>query len=334
MREIAPDIKRWRARGDEQVALATVVATRGSAPRPIGSKLAVSEQGELAGSVSGGCVENEVYEEAQQVLAGGSPRLLTYGISDEQAWSVGLPCGGEIDVFVERGQWQQLEDVLGLIERDERAVWSTVIEGEGIGEKTLTRGEQGRTGVVGELFHEAYGPPPRLLVFGAVDTAEALCQAAKRLGWHTIVADARGKFATAERIPSADELLVEWPDEVLARVQPDDATAIVVLTHEDRFDIPALAGALKSDAVYIGALGARRNQARRRERLLEAGLDEEEIDRIAGPVGLDIGAETPAETAVSILAEILARRAGRSGGPLKEAQGRIHAEPEELPARR
>jgi xanthine dehydrogenase accessory factor len=309
MKDIAADLRRWRERGDERVALATVVATRGSAPRPIGSKLAVSEQGELAGSVSGGCVENEVYGEAQAVLAGGSARLLSYGISDEQAWSVGLPCGGEIDVFVEQAALGELEELVQRIEHGERFSRTTVLD------------EQGRE------FVEEFGPPPRLLVFGAVDTAEALCVAARQLGWETIVADARGKFATAERIPSADSLLVEWPEETLARVEPDEETAIVVLTHEDRFDIPALKGALESDAFYVGALGARRNQARRRERLLEEGVSEEDIDRIAGPAGLDIGAHTPAETAISILAEILAMRAGRSGGRRKDAQGRIHAEP-------
>ena len=313
MKEIAADLKRWRERGDAKVAVATVVATRGSAPRPIGSKLAISEHGELAGSVSGGCVENEVYEEAQQVLAGGSPRLLSYGISDEQAWSVGLPCGGEIDVFVEEATLRELQELAERIERGERFSRTTVL------------GDDGRE------FVEEFGPPPHLLVFGAVDTAEALCKAAKELGWRTIVADPRGKFATRERIPSADELLVEWPEDVLARARPDAHTAVVVLTHEDRFDIPALIGALRSDAFYVGALGARRNQARRRERLLEEGLSEEEIDRISGPVGLDIGAESPAETAISILAEILARRAGRSGGSLKESQGRIHAERVEAP---
>jgi xanthine dehydrogenase accessory factor len=323
MKEILSDIKRWRARGDAKLAVATVVATRGSAPRPVGSKLAISEHGELAGSVSGGCVENEVYEEARAVLGGAPPKLLSYGISDEQAWSVGLPCGGEIDVFVEAPDWGHLEELLGLIEADEHAMVTTSL---GTGEKTLFRGEQGRTGVEGEVFNEAYGPPPRLLIFGAVDTAEALCKAAKQLGWRTVVADARAKFATAERIPSADELLIEWPDQVLAQVEPDASTAVVVLTHENRFDIPALIGALRSEAFYVGALGARRNQERRRESLLEEGLSEEEIDRIAGPTGLDIGAESPAETAVSILGEILAVRAGRDGGRLKASKSRIHAE--------
>jgi xanthine dehydrogenase accessory factor len=303
MREIMADLRAWRARGDERVVIATLVAARGSAPRPIGSKLAISERGELAGSVSGGCVENEVYEQAQAILAGADSTLCSYGITDEQAWSVGLPCGGEIDVFVEQTPWGEIEPVLDGIERGERV------------EVTLGNG-----------FREEYGPPPRLVVFGAVDTAEALCAAAKQLGWHTIVADARGKFATAARMPSADELLVEWPAEALARVQPDDWTAVVVLTHEDRFDIPALAGALRTDAFYVGALGSRRNQERRRELLLQEGLDEGDVDRISGPTGLDIGAETPAETAVSILAEVLAARAGRPGGPLKDAKGRIHAE--------
>jgi xanthine dehydrogenase accessory factor len=309
VKEIAADLRRWRERGDERVALATVVATRGSAPRPVGSKLAISEQGELAGSVSGGCVENEVYGEARAVLEGAAPKLLSYGISDEQAWSVGLPCGGEIDVFVEEAALGELEALARRIERGERFTRTTVL------------------GADGHEFVEEFGPPPRLLVFGAVDTAEALCAAARQLGWRTIVSDARGKFATPARIPSADELVVEWPDEALAHVQPDDETAIVVLTHENRFDIPALKGALESDAFYVGALGARRNQARRREQLLEQGVSETDIDRISGPAGLDIGAHTPAETALSIMAEILALRAGRSGGRLKDSKGRIHAEP-------
>ncbi|MEP6909839.1 MAG: XdhC family protein [Actinomycetota bacterium] len=307
MREILSELRRWRERGDGQVALATVVATRGSAPRPVGSKLAVSEEKEIAGSVSGGCVESEVYEQAQEVLAGGAPRLVSYGISDEQAWSVGLPCGGEIDVFVEASPLAELDELVAALERGERISIVTALDGD-------------------VLLEQEYGPPPRLLVFGAVDTAEALCKAAKELGWQTIVADPRAKFATAERMPSADELLLEWPDEVLARVEPDDHTAVVVLTHEDRFDIPALAGALRTDAFYVGALGARRNQERRRELLLTEGLAGDDVDRIAGPAGLDIGAQSTPEVALSILAEIVASRAGRSGGALKDGTGRIHAE--------
>jgi xanthine dehydrogenase accessory factor len=176
------------------------------------------------------------------------------------------------------------------------------------------------------VFAEWYGPPPRLLIYGAVDTAESLCAAAKLLGWKTIVADARAKFASSERIPSADELLVAWPEEVLAQVAPDHQTAVVVLTHDDKFDEPALLGALGTGAFYIGALGSRRNQERRRERLLAAGVDEHELERISGPCGLDVGAETQEETALSILAEIVAVRAGRGGGRLRESPRRIHAE--------
>jgi xanthine dehydrogenase accessory factor len=353
VKEILPDLERWLARGD-RIALATVIATRKSAPRPVGAKLAVSERGEMVGSVSGGCVETEVYGQACEILEGAGPQLLSFGISDDEAFAVGLPCGGEIDVFVETAPPELLDRLARLVQQEERAVLFTVIEGDELGAQLLVTEDGERLGegpddhfdavlrggrnVVLELdsrqkvFAEVFGPPPRLLVFGAVDTAEALCRAAKQIGWRTIVSDARGKFATPERLPSADELVVGWPDETLARVQPDHQTAVVVLTHDDRFDVPALRGALGTDAFYVGALGSRRNQARRRERLLEEGVAEEQLDRISGPSGLDIGADTPAETALSILAEILAVRAGREGGSLKESKGRIHADRPE-PAR-
>jgi xanthine dehydrogenase accessory factor len=179
---------------------------------------------------------------------------------------------------------------------------------------------EGRT-----VFAEVYAPPPRLFVYGAVDTAEALAALAKQLGWRTIVADARARFATAERMPSADELIVAWPEEAFAQVAPDHATAIVILTHDDKFDLPALELALAGDAFYVGLIGGRRNQERKRERLHEAGVSEEAIERIAGPCGLDVGADSVPETALSILAEILAARNGRSGGPLRERRERIHA---------
>ena len=176
------------------------------------------------------------------------------------------------------------------------------------------------------MFTEWYGPPPRVFVYGAVDTAEAVCRGAKLLGWTAIVADARAKFLTPERVPSADQLIGKWPEEALAEIAPDHQTAVVVLTHDDKFDEPALKAALESEAFYIGALGSRRNQERRRERLLEAGVAEESLDRIMGPCGLDIGADSQEETALSILAEILAVRAGRTGGHLREAKQRIHVE--------
>ena len=342
MNELLADIDRWQSRG-EQVAIATVVATRRSSPRPVGSKLAVSESGELAGSVSGGCVESDVVLAAQDVLAGGESRLVTYGITDEMAFTVGLPCGGEIDVFVEPLQ------ALGADELG--TVVFTIVSGDDLGAKLLVRQDRttagdgpadlatlapgafrtGRSHLIDfdgtSVFADVFAPPVRLLVYGAVDTAEALCRAAKLLGWRTIVADARARFATAERMPSADELLVAWPEEALDRVQPDVGTAIVVLTHDDKFDLPMLSGALSTDAFYVGALGSRRNQQRRNDLLRESGIPDTSIERIAGPCGLDLGAESPAETALSMLAEIVAVRMGRTGGPLRSASQRIHAEP-------
>jgi xanthine dehydrogenase accessory factor len=312
--ELADTIERWRARGD-RVALATVVATRRSAPRPVGSKLAVSEQGELFGSVSGGCVESEVALTAGEVIADGVPRLLTYGIEDELAWSVGLPCGGEIDIFVERFDGELPGEGVTL----------TVLEGEHAGERLEAEVPPGPSRVLevdgAQVFVEVLGPPPRLLIVGAIDTAEELCRAAKALGWRTAVIDPRPALATRDRLPSPDELTVAWPDELEA----DGDTAVVVLTHEERLDVPALTKALAGDAFYVGAMGSRRTQAKRRERLLEAGLDEEQLERLAGPAGLDLGAHSPAEMAVSILAEVLAVRAGRDGGRLVARSGPIHA---------
>jgi xanthine dehydrogenase accessory factor len=242
--------------------------------------------------------------------------------------------------------------LLQAVEAEERAVVFTVIEGRKLGGKTivLESGERVGDGIPdaalersdelirrarscilelegARVFVEVYGPPPRLVVIGAVDTADSLCSMAKQLGWETIVVDARAKFATRERIPHADRLLVKWPDEALAEIQPDHATAVVVLTHDEKFDIPALKATLASDAFYIGALGSRRNQERRRERLLEEGVEESELQRISGPCGLDLGADSQPETALSILAEIVALRARRSGGRLRDAKQRIHAEP-------
>jgi xanthine dehydrogenase accessory factor len=236
----------------------------------------------------------------------------------------------------------------------ERGVLFTVVEGEGVGGKLLAleSGERVGAGVPDEaadqfdelvrrgrnrlvtlddgrkVFAEWYGPPPRVLVYGAVDTAEALCQGVKLLGWTAIVADARAAFLTPERIPSADRLIAKWPQEALDEIEPDHQTAIVVLTHDDKFDEPALIGALATEAFYIGALGSRRNQERRRERLLAAGVAVEQFERISGPCGLDIGADSVQETALSILAEILAVRARRPGGSLRHAKQRIHVEVE------
>jgi xanthine dehydrogenase accessory factor len=240
------------------------------------------------------------------------------------------------------------EALIDVARGDERAVLFTVLDGPNRGRKLLVRPERGET--LGDaspelaklvdglrrscvlehdgaaVFADVYGRPPRLVVVGAVDTGEALCAGARALGWHTVCVDARALFATPERVPSAEEIVVAWPEEAFAQLRIDRDTAVVVLTHDDKFDVPALAAALRSDAFYVGALGSRVAQANRRERLLEAGLTLDELARLHGPAGLDIGAESPAETAVSILAEALAIRARRGGGPLSASAERIHAE--------
>ena len=263
---------------EERAALATVVATRRSAPRPVGSKLVVFESGRLRGSVSGGCVESDVAEQAKEVIAGGEPRLLTYGITDDEAWGIGLPCGGEIDVFI-----QMLE---GELPQDGDDARLTVLEGPRAGQQWLADVE-GPSRVLeldGEkVFAEVPAVRLRLVVVGATDTAEELCRAAGALGWGTTVVDPRPGLVTRERLPSPDELVIAWPDEGLEKLELNGDTAVVVLTHEER------------------------------------------LDGLAGPAGLDLGADTPAETAVSILAEVLAVRAGRSGGRLAERSGPIHA---------
>lgn len=289
MDEVLAKAEEWRANG-EQVALATVVGTRRSAPRPLGSKLAVSSSGRLFGSVSGGCVESDVAERAHALLASGGCELVTYGIADEQAWNVGLPCGGEIDVFVEP---------FAGAPAVQRGTSYVVVAGEGIGERwhdagatqTGLREEASRT-----VFAERVSPPPRLLAIGAGDLAEALCALAKPLGWRTMVADPRAGLATRERVPSADELVVAWPDEL----EIDGETAVVSLVHEARIDVPALRRGVDAGAFYVGALGSTRRQEKLRAELGEIA------DHVHGPIGLDLGGETSAEIALEVMAELLA----------------------------
>jgi xanthine dehydrogenase accessory factor len=342
----------WRVRGDG-VVLATLVRSRRSAPRPLGNKLAISARGEMAGSVSGGCVEGAVFEEAQEVLAGGPPKLLYYGIADDLAWNVGLTCGGEI--------WVWLEAYTGWPVPAERAARVTVIEGADAGRHLLVTQDgpvagdldgdltaaatsAGREAIERErnatveapdalLFAEALVPPPRIVVVGAVDTAESLCRMAHALGWRTAVVDPRATFATAERMPSADRLIVRWPGPGYDELELAPEDAVVVLTHDPKLDDPAITEAVRRGVGFIGALGSRRTQEKRSARLRESGLTEDEIATISGPVGLDIGAHTPEETAVSILAEVIASRSGRSGGRLITGTGGIHVHDESLEAR-
>ncbi|HEY7399249.1 MAG TPA: XdhC family protein [Gaiellaceae bacterium] len=296
MDEVLERAEQWREAG-EDVALATVIATRRSAPRPLGSKLAISASGQLFGSVSGGCVEADVAERAKPVLDGAAPHVISYGIADDEAWTVGLPCGGEIDVFVER-----FESAPPI----ERGTSYVVVEGGDVGTRwhddarssTHLREEPSR-----KVFVESVSPPPRLVAVGAGDIAEGLCALAQPLGWRTVVVDPRPALATRERVPSAGEIRVEWPD----AMEVDEDTAVISLVHEERIDVPALRRGVEGGAFYVGALGSKRAQEKRREKLGDAA------DSVRGPVGLDLGGETPAEIALEIMAELVAARKNGSG---------------------
>ncbi|HEY0388172.1 MAG TPA: XdhC family protein [Gaiellales bacterium] len=327
MRDVLRDAQELLAAG-EPVAVAMVVDSKRSAPRPLGSRLLVTAGGEMRGSVSGGCVESDVVLRAQEVLSTGEPQLVPYGITDDDAFDVGLPCGGEIEVFIAPLDADEVARVERAIERGERLAVTTTLAGPDAGGKRYDEGEahSSASRESADTFVEHHAPAPVLMVFGAVDTAQELCRMARQAGFRTVVSDARTKFARPERLPDADEIVVGWPAMAYDVHPPDEATYVVVLTHDARFDEPALGPAIRSSAPYIGALGSRRAQERRRERMLNAGYSEGELARISGPLGLDIGALTPAETAVSILAEVIATRRGRDGGRLSQSPGRIHPE--------
>ncbi len=346
MNDVLPDLQKWIDRGD-RIALATVVAVKKSAPRPPGAKMAVNEDGEIIGAVSGGCVEGAVVEIADQVLRGGEPQLIHFGIADEEAWDVGLPCGGEIEVWVQEyapGRFTEIASAGG------RAAEVTLLEGDGAGSKVLFEEDGTQSGTLGSpeldgqarrsaeellwaetselqgpLFVDVIAPAPRLIMFGAVPIAAALCTLSRAAGWRPFVVDPRTRFATQERFPDAEQVFAAWPDDAFAQLGGiDPATSIVVLTHDPKLDDAALLIALRSQARFVGAMGSRRAQESRRERLLAAGMDESELARLAAPVGLDLGAVSAEETALSILAEVVATRHGREGGRLAAAAGRIH----------
>ncbi|GAA0359215.1 XdhC family protein [Microbispora corallina] len=365
MRDVLDQITRWWETG-ERFGLATVVGTFRSAPRPPGASMAVRD-GEAVGSVSGGCVEGAVYELAREVAEGEPPVLQRYGVSDDEAFSVGLTCGGIIDVFVEavsREAYPELGEIAASIAARRPVAVATIVAGPGpvgarrviwpshasgsLGSARLddavdddVRGmlAQGLTGVrrygpEGErrlddlqVFVQSFAPAPRMLVFGAIDFAAAVARIGKFLGYHVVVCDARPVFATAKRFPDADEVVVKWPHDYLSATEVDGRTVICVLTHDPKFDVPLLEVALRTPAAYVGAMGSRRTHADRLARLREAGLPEAAIARLRSPIGLDLGARTPEETAVSIAAELIGLRWGGSGLPLTETTGRIHGDP-------
>jgi xanthine dehydrogenase accessory factor len=305
MQEILDAIDAAAAAG-EQAAVATVVSTLRSAPRQPGAKMVVTEGGRLVGSVSGGCVESDVAERAKAVFAGGPPGQIHYGVSDSDAFEVGLSCGGEIDVWLEKADVELWRDVRALLDADEYGMLYTNTE---TGEKRLERGVLESTGLRDDgTFAEVVEGPLRVIIFGAAEAAEHLCAYGKQLGWRTTVVDARPALATRERMPSAGEIVNAWPDQVIDRI--DDRTAVVTLSHEERLDIPAVAAALERRARYIGAVGAKRTAERRRNALTELGFSDADLARIHGPAGLDLGGRSPAQVALAIAAEIVAETSG------------------------
>src|SRR4051794_3009497 len=370
MREVIDELMQWWEAG-ETIGVGTVVATFQSAPRPAGASMLVGPTGEAVGSVSGGCVEGAVYELSQSVMESGEPVLQRYGVSDDDAFAVGLTCGGSLDVFgekVSQETFPELGQVAADIEAGRPVALATVIEHpdpDWLGRRlvvrpeavsgalgserataavtddalgllasghnaTLTYGPDGeRRGEGMRVFVWAFAPAPRMLVFGAIDFAAAVARVGEFLGYHVTVCDARPVFATNSRFPHADEVVVSWPHKYLRAESEagriDRRTVICVLTHDPKFDVPVLEHALRlPEVAYVGAMGSRRTHDDRLARLREAGLTEEELVRLSSPIGLDLGARTPEETAVSIAAEIIALQWGGRGERLGHREGPIH----------
>ena len=353
MREILPALDRWQQQGEE-IALATLVGVQGSAPRPSGARLALTRSGHMVGSVSGGCVENDVYEHALEVLREGRATVVRYGIADELSVAVGLSCGGEIEVLIEPfrsdAAWQTTRQA---VEQQQPVVLAIALQPAGLAGRRLafTAGgnrsggidpglddalletassllaEGGRRSVdlawrgeTGRVYLEAFLPQPRLLIVGATHTGMTLCALAKRLDFRVTVIDPRSAFATAERFPEADALLRDWPQEAVKSTQLDEHCYVVSLSHDLKLDLPTLVLALRGKPRYIGALGSRKTHEKRKARLREEGFGEADLARIHTPIGLDIGARSPEEIALAILAEIVAVRRSRSGGALSARQ--------------
>lgn len=363
MQELLETLDGWRAEA-AGVGRAIVVRTFGSAPRPEGAVLLVTDDGRLAGSVSGGCVEGAAAQEIHDARRTGRSRVIRYGISDEEAWDVGLACGGTIDVLVqpevpaaavdasreaaegrsggravvtplpadspgpsfgphEPGEGSPPEPVL-VVHADGRleGTLGSAADDAALVAAALDALDQGRSRTVElagrSLFVEAYPVRPRLVVVGAVEVARSLVRIAAELGYETVVIDGRAAFATEARFPGVDRILVGWPDELADEIGLGPADAVAVLTHDVKFDEPAIVEALRRGCRYVGAVGSRKTQADRRARLLDAGVSEEELDRLRGPIGLDLGGRAPAETALAIMAEIVAERRGGTGRPMRE----------------
>ncbi|MFD3925374.1 XdhC family protein [Streptomyces sp. NPDC058614] len=371
MRDILETLDGWCATGT-RFAVASVIGTWSSSPKQPGAAMAVSESGQVVGSVSGGCVESAVYELARQALETGEAFTETFGVADDDAFAVGLTCGGTLEIFVRpvaEAQFVQWSALAAAVREGRQASTATALSGASAGACLLLRDDGRVTGSLGErdldaqaiawmqrlgtdgpeardlpvmalldngvteerlpdgtrLFLESFTEPPRLLVFGAIDYAGALARIGAFLGYRVTVCDARPVFATPARFPDAHEVVVDWPHRWLSGTRVDERTVICVLTHDPKFDIPLLEVALQTDAAYVGAMGSRRTHEDRLRRLREAGVDERALARLRSPIGLDLGGRTPEETAVSIAAEVIALREGRTGRSLTETVAPIHA---------
>jgi len=363
MREIIDEILPSFISG-KPFALATVTRTWSSAPRPVGAAMAVLDSGEVIGSVSGGCVEGAIHEASLEVLKTKIPQVVTYGVSDDNAFSVGLTCGGTIELFiqyVDKHTFPNFDQVAKSIE-DKKAVGvATLVAGNSnvgtrivltkndshgsLGNeqldfaaiegarallmhgttKTLKLGPQGENRMDDlSIFVESFAPAPRMIIFGAIDFAAAVARIGKFMGYYVIVCDARELFATKRRFPDADEVIIDWPHRYLPTIEVEESTVICVLTHDPKFDVPVLEIALRTNAGYIGAMGSRRTHEDRLKRLREIGMTESEISRLKSPIGLDLGGRTPEETAISIAAEIISNQVGGTNKPLKEGSEPIH----------
>lgn len=318
MREILPELNQWTEAG-EQIALATVIETWGSSPRPLGSKMAVTRSGKMAGSVSNGCIEGAVFEEALEVMQSGQPKIAAFGVADEVAFEVGLACGGHIEVFVQP-LTETHRRLVEMLTRGKPATLRTnlvdgsaeLVEGTGRGSELARRD--------GDQFIEPFRRLPHLVIIGAIHIAIPLHRLAKLMGYQVTVIDARAKFASADRFPEADELIVAWPDDAMKQLIVDNSTYVVILTHDPKFDLPALRSVLAKDVGYIGAIGSRKTNQNRFDALRREGFTEEQLSRVHGPIGLDLGSRGAEETALGILAEVTAVRFGGSGASKKEAR--------------
>ena len=352
MRDILSDLDNWRAQ-DKPIAVATVIQTWGSSPRRAGAKMALTPDGKITGSVSGGCVEGAVYETGVDVLKSNRPQLLHFGVADETAWEVGLACGGSIDIFVKPLDTELFKPLRGVLVAEDAAVLTTVVRGPdhllghelllgddgtlngtisheldqqalNLARETLAQGESRRVMLneEAEVFMEVILPPPTLIAVGGVHITIALMALAKTLGYRTVVIDPRSAFGNEDRFPNVDQLIPLWPDDAFQQIPITRSTAIAMLTHDPKLDDPALKIALPSRAFYVGALGSKTTQAKRHRRLLDNGLTEEQLSRMHGPIGIEIGAGTPEEIAMSIMAEVVAARNG--------AEKETHPKPESL----